>query len=235
MPPRSASRLHAAKPHQPIERAPGRTSASPRWLAKWRFEQSQLLGDELLAERDEDVRAPRSPSYFGISYSRIEWSRNVFHVSSQASRWSWWRSCRACVRTRSGSTRLQLLEDVLDLAADVREEAVAEAVHDDVGSPRRRGTPRRSRGLVSRARPARRARPSHLELRARAREREQRAAATDLDVVRVAADARARVGAARRASRARARASESTVARLDRAPPGRAAPLSASARAAACP
>ena len=49
--------------------------------------------------------APRSPSYFGISYSRMRWSRHVFQVSSQTSRWSWWRSCRACVRIRSGSTR----------------------------------------------------------------------------------------------------------------------------------
>ncbi len=37
--------------------------------------------------------APRSPSYFGISYSRIRWSRNVFQVSSQRRRWSWCRSC----------------------------------------------------------------------------------------------------------------------------------------------
>ena len=30
--------------------------------------------------------APRSPSYFGISYSRMRWSRHVFQVSSQTSR-----------------------------------------------------------------------------------------------------------------------------------------------------
>ena len=35
---------------------------------------------------DEDVRGPKSPSYFGTSYSRMRWSRNVFHVSSQTSR-----------------------------------------------------------------------------------------------------------------------------------------------------
>ena len=29
---------------------------------------------------------PRSPSYFGISYSRIRWLRHVFQVSSQTTR-----------------------------------------------------------------------------------------------------------------------------------------------------
>ena len=62
---------------------------------------------------------PRSPSHFGISYSRMRWSRNVFHVSSQTSRWSWWRSSRVCVRTSSRvDPSLQRLERVLDLGAD---------------------------------------------------------------------------------------------------------------------
>lgn len=34
----------------------------------------------------------KSPSCFGISYSSIRWSRNVFHVKSEISRWSWWRT-----------------------------------------------------------------------------------------------------------------------------------------------
>ena len=59
---------------------------------------------------------PRSPSYFGISYSRIRWSRNVFHVSSHASRWSWWRSWRVVREDEVWLEPLQLLEDVLDAA-----------------------------------------------------------------------------------------------------------------------
>jgi hypothetical protein len=32
---------------------------------------------------------PRSRSYFMISYSRIVWSRQGFHVSCEMRRWSW--------------------------------------------------------------------------------------------------------------------------------------------------
>ena len=35
---------------------------------------------------------PKSPSYFGISYSRMKWLRQVFQVSSETSLWSWCRS-----------------------------------------------------------------------------------------------------------------------------------------------
>src|SRR5918911_2073577 len=48
--------------------------------------------------------AARSASYFGISYSRIRWSRKVFQVSSETSRWSWCRSTPTCVKTNSGET-----------------------------------------------------------------------------------------------------------------------------------
>ena len=59
----------------------------PAWLGKVPMQQLDLL----VARRDSSSGTktfgdPRSPSYFGISYSRIRWSRNVFQVSSQTSR-----------------------------------------------------------------------------------------------------------------------------------------------------
>ena len=51
-----------------------------------RLEEVELPLDHRPRRGDEDVGRPRSPSTFGISYSRIRWFRNVFHVSSQASR-----------------------------------------------------------------------------------------------------------------------------------------------------
>ena len=110
-----------------------------------------------------------------------------------------------CVKIRSGSTRaFKLLEDVLHLAADVREEAVAEPVHDHVGSraPREehlRARPRLALPLALRAEHD----PRHLELGLRAREREQRRPAADLDVVGVRAEQRGRGGAAASPPRAR--------------------------------
>ena len=84
---------------------------------------------------------------------------------------------------------LQILEDLLDLAADVRQEAVAEVVHLDT---RRAGPGQERLGARARLVAALTRRgeddPVDLELRIRPRERQQRPAATDLDVVRVAAD-----------------------------------------------
>src|SRR5262249_24351889 len=59
-----------------------------RCVAKWessvstfRLDASSLIGTETFG-------VPTSPSYFGISYSRTRWFRNVFQVSSQTRRWS---------------------------------------------------------------------------------------------------------------------------------------------------
>ena len=46
---------------------------------------------------------PRSPSYFGISYSRTRWSRKVWCARSATSRWSWCASPFQCVSISDGS------------------------------------------------------------------------------------------------------------------------------------
>ena len=111
-----------------------------------------------------------------------------------------------CVKTRSGSTALQLLEDLLDVAADVREEAVAKLVHAARPTSARRQERGRARprlvGALARAQRARPTSPSSSRLGAR--EREDRAAAADLDVVGVTADASTRRNAARRRPQAAA-------------------------------
>ena len=71
-----------------------RTSACRAWLAKhshqqsrsWRRRRRPIAGTKTFGE-------PRPPSHFGISYSRIRWSRKVFQASSDTTRWSWCRSC----------------------------------------------------------------------------------------------------------------------------------------------
>ena len=85
---------------------------------------------------------PKSPSYFGISYSRMRWSRQVFQVSSETSRWSW---CRSSPVVGEDEVRrelaLQRLELVLHRRAGVGEEAVAVVADDD---RRGSGTPSRN-------------------------------------------------------------------------------------------
>ena len=131
--------------------------------------------------------APRSPSYFGISYSRIRWSRNVFHVSSQASRWSWCRS-RALVR-----------ED------HVRRDARPSAPR-RTPSPRRRRTGRSRRGSSSTT-TCDDAKPRRKSCRARARlvraRPRRRSSTTQHD--RRRRDASRRAAAACRRSRSRCR------------------------------
>ena len=99
-------------------------------------------------------------------------------------------------------SRLQLLERVLDLAADVREEAVAKAVDDDLVRSRRlaRNASALARASSARA-PSARGRPRSPRLRRCGWQREQRRAAADLDVVRVAPSASTRAAARRRVER----------------------------------
>ena len=71
-------------------------SKQRRIVSTFRCAASRLIGTNRFGE-------DRSPSYFGTSYSRIRWLRNVFQVSSQTKRWSWWLSARRWVRIKLGS------------------------------------------------------------------------------------------------------------------------------------
>ena len=94
---------------------------------------------------------------------------------------------------------LQILEHLLDLAADVGQEAVSELVHLDASRGGSREERLRARPCLRRALPGgREHHPVDLELRIRRDEREEGSSAPDLDVVRVAAD---REDAAERLSR----------------------------------
>ena len=55
-----------------------------RWVAKWASSAS-IFREAIdgLERRTNTLGEPRSPSYFGISYSRTRWSRKVFQVSSR--------------------------------------------------------------------------------------------------------------------------------------------------------
>ena len=90
--PLRGDRLQAAQTHQPenVSRSnqclpPGSGSAA---RAASSFSSTTLVG-----QRHEDVRACRGRRRPSGSRTRgSAWLRNVFHVSSQASRWSWWKS-----------------------------------------------------------------------------------------------------------------------------------------------
>ena len=143
----------------------------------------------LFVERHEHVRRAEVAVVPSGSRTRgSRWSRKVFHVSSQARRWSWCRSSRVCVKTRSGSTRrLSSSNASFTLRRRTGMYAVREPVHDHFarcgGGEEALGARARLRLALSLAaeddpgRPRRRAAP---------RESEQRAAAADLDVVGVA-------------------------------------------------
>ena len=78
-------RLHPAKPHQAEEEL----AVEPVLAGLARevlLEQRDLLLGDAGVSGTNRFGAPRSPSTFGISYSRIRWLRKVFQVSSQASR-----------------------------------------------------------------------------------------------------------------------------------------------------
>ena len=120
----------------------------------------------------------------------MRWSRNVFQVSWQTSRWSWCASSRRWVRMTIGPRPgLQAFHPGLQLAAVVGEEAVAEGVQLDLhpsGSgreslgakppPRRRARRRRSaRTSGCRARrPRRSSRGSWRRRRSRCRRNARR-------------------------------------------------------------
>ncbi len=152
--PHAAAGLDAAEPGEPAERL--RIEPGPPGLRPERG------GDELeLARRARPRRGatnafgrPRSPSYFGISYSRMRWSRNVFHASSATSRWSWCASSVRGTRMRSGEVdALERLEPLLDLGEARGKEAVARSWKTISRSRRRRGTTRAER-VPSRTRSA---------------------------------------------------------------------------------
>jgi hypothetical protein len=79
---------------------------------------------------------------------------------------------------------LQVLEHVLDLSADVREEPIAKAVHDDLGAvrPADEGGGARPRLAFPYALRTEHD-PGHLDVRTPSDQAQQARAATDLDVV----------------------------------------------------
>ena len=84
---------------------------------------------------------------------------------------------------------LEHLERLLDLPADVRKEAVAEAVDDDLAGGSVREERRRARSsLVGSCSFGSEHHPGHVQVRARSREEKQGRAASDLDVVCVASE-----------------------------------------------
>src|SRR3954470_23444638 len=91
--PRSLSRL---------EKSSSRNHRLESWVPKWLIRWSILRWRRRSSSGTNAFGALMSPSYFGTSYSRIRWSRKVFQVSSQLTRWSWCRSARWWVKTTSG-------------------------------------------------------------------------------------------------------------------------------------
>ena len=109
----------------------------------------------------EQVRdAPRSPSYFGISYSRIAWLRNVFQVSSRHHAMVLVPVVRGSASgSRSGATRPCSASNAsLMLGAAVREVAAAEVENFDARDRRRCRSSAAAAARVSRSRTLRRRR-----------------------------------------------------------------------------
>src|SRR5882762_11613976 len=52
------------------------------WLGKHSLKMSHLRCMSARVRGMKTLGVPKSPSHFGISYSRIRWSRKVFQVSS---------------------------------------------------------------------------------------------------------------------------------------------------------
>ena len=157
----------------------------PAWVLKCSSTRAILLSTVASGRAKKTLGAPKSPSYFGISYSRIRWSRQVFQVRSETSRWSWCRSSRKCVKTRSGeNSRFRSSNVLLHRRARVR-----------AGS--RRGSPARPRAST-----ATRSRKAAADARA---SRPRSAELQKTTHAPRAADARRSGGAACRRSRSRCR------------------------------
>ena len=125
--------------------SPRNSSSSNQCLSRWLGKASMISRAFSRASSFDTgtntFGAPRSPSYFGISYSRIEMVAPC--VPGQlADEPVILMQVVAGVREDHVriEPRLQLLEDVLDLPTDVGEVAVAEPVDVDVGDRRARGS-----------------------------------------------------------------------------------------------
>ena len=108
----SGRRLHAADAHEPAEELVVEPVLAVLVVEQSRSRRSfsSTIGS---SSGTKTFGAPRSPSYFGISYSRIRWSRNVFQVSSHARRYP-----AVFTRVREdeiGPHVLEALEDLLHL------------------------------------------------------------------------------------------------------------------------
>ena len=60
--------------------------AFPAWVGKAFRTSSIFLSSVAALSGTKALGAPKSPSYFGISNSRIRWFRQVFQVSSETTR-----------------------------------------------------------------------------------------------------------------------------------------------------
>ena len=135
---------------------------------------------------------PRSPSNFGISYSRIRCRRDVFPRQLAREPVILVKIVAAAVREDHPAgidTRLQMLEELLHLSTHVGQEPVPEGMYLNVSCVRSRQKCVRARSsLVASLASRREDDPVDLDPRVGAGKGQQRPSTADLDVVRMTAD-----------------------------------------------